>query len=261
MNEVFQKAGKRFSAKNRKDGLVSARSFDDNLSEARNIVRESGMFKSLCESIQEYELTCIRCLALGSFHEDVPARFQLALLLELCEQIKQGRCSLYDPVFSNKDVEYINSLPNWSVDEVSPFSGEETDKVLFFLPHAPLDLTETVISAESPRIWLANNLVQHTDRYTKIELYRKYPKISKLVHYIGRTTVIDEMDSGGFQPFSSKKRKSGRNKYKEPVIDYTTIYSYFADCLIVNDFEGGSLLQNQPWLNSFSDLTLHFISI
>lgn len=246
---------------------LKLRSFDELLEDARKLIRESEFLESLCKSLEGQHVDRVRCLALGSFHQDSPARFQLALLLELLSSLNVTRCSLYDPAFDEEDLAYIKGQDYWSVDAESPFAGDKPDSILFFLPHAPLDLTEKIISKESPRIWLANHLVQHTDRYTKTQLHDKYPLISKLVNYIdlktlSKTKTGNEIDEEGFQQFtSSRKRnaKARKNKFKQPSIDYKSVDSYFTDCSIINDFRNGSLLTNKPWLNSFSDLTLHMI--
>lgn len=246
---------------------LKLRSFDELLEDARNVIRESEFLESLCKSLEGQHVDRVRCLALGSFHQDSPARFQLALLLELLSSLNVTRCSLYDPAFDEEDLAYIKGQDHWSVDAESPFAVDKPDSILFFLPHAPLDLTEKIISKESPRIWLANHLVQHTDRYTKTQLHDKYPLISKLVNYIdlktlNKTKTGNEIDEEGFQQFtSSRKRnaKARKNKFKQPSIDYKSVDSYFTDCSIINDFRNGSLLTNKPWLNSFSDLTLHMI--
>ncbi|CDO92139.1 unnamed protein product [Kluyveromyces dobzhanskii CBS 2104] len=250
---------------------VKVRSFDEQLDEARKTIGESELLQSLRNSLDSFHITHMRCLALGSFTQDSPARFQLALLLELLDTLKVSKCSLYDPAFDDEDLAYINDMERqsscvWSVDERSPFLDVHSEHILFFLPHAPLSLTEKVISEESPQIWLANHLIQHTDRFTKLQLYTKYPLVSKLVHHINSATVNKvslgaKADDDGFQPFtSSRKRKSQRrNKFKEPAIEYDTVESYFKSCKITNDFEDGTTLTGRIWLNSFSDLALHLI--
>lgn len=259
----FQKSGKSKSNSN----SIKVRSFDEQIDEARNAIRGSELLQSLHQSLTPFQVTHVRCLALGNFHQDFPARFQLALLLELLDLLKVSRCSFYDPVFDDEDLAYINGNGSWSVDESSPFLDVNPSQIMFFLPHAPLDLTEKVIAEESPKVWLANHLLQHTDRLTKVQLYDKYPLLCKLVNYINSNTATKirsatDTDEDGFQTFtSSRKRKSkARNKFKETVIEYDVIESYFNDCKIINDFENGSLLANKIWLNSFSDLALHVIA-
>ena len=242
--------------------------FKQALQRCRTEVQESRMFADLTTHLEPHKerLTRIRCLALGKFHEEAPARWQLALLLELVDYLgHEVQCSLYDPAFTAEELSYVEQLgERWSVDEQSPWSTESSDKLLFFLPHAPLSLTESVVEAEQPRLWLANQLVQHTDRYTKAQLFEKYPLISKLVSYLDSGSKVGTASTDGFSAFVPKRsRRQRRNKavYREPDIDYGSVKSYFTGCTVLTDFSGGELLRDKPWLNAFSDLALHRIEL
>lgn len=253
--------------------------FKDGLVTCRDIVHRSSMFKELCDSLEPYRNTIIRvrCLAIGSFHEDLAARYQIALLQELIDFILGGEqeemsVSIYDPVFTKDDLDYIHEMgPSWSVDEKAPdwAQGITHNQTLFFLPHAPLDLTEQVLRTEQPNLWLANNVVTHTDRYTKLQLHEKYPVISKLLHSLETEEKTLKTDQPLSKPTESndefttfvsrRKKRANKNKFKEPIIDYDSVTSHFKRCKIITTFREGSFLKNQPWLNSFSDLTLHLI--
>ncbi|CCE61877.1 hypothetical protein TPHA_0B02050 [Tetrapisispora phaffii CBS 4417] len=267
----FKKVGKKI--KNRLD------TFNGDLIKFRQIIRESEFFTELVDILcEKYKgIDRIRCLALGSFHEEIPARYQFALLLEIIEKIehengKQLKVSIYDPVFTNDDIEYIgkNGI-NWTIDENPPQWSNFTDSTIYYLPHAPLDLTENVIKNEHPKIWLANNLIEHSDRYTKAQLYDKYPVIAKLVYILtsnssvsGNSGVIQDkkIQEDGFTRFESSKKKRGRKKklaVSQCSFDYSLIESYFNNCRFESKFNDGLLLNNKPWINSFSDLTLHII--
>lgn len=237
------------------DGAV--RSFEDRLEGCRSVVRGSAMFRELSEKLVPFagEIDGIRCLALGSFHEDVPARYQLALLLELEELIGGVSVSLYDPAFTADDIGYLQKR-GYIVSENEGFRPG----ILHFLPHAPLDLTEQVLRTEQPRLLLANNIVQHTDRYTKARLHEKYPTVSKLLHVLVASAPDSAQANDQFTTFVSKKKRRNKKVFKEPVIDYDSVKSYFTNCSIVTDFQGGALLRDQPWNNSFSDLAFHHIT-
>lgn len=237
------------------DGAV--RTFEDRLEGCRAVVRESAMFRELKETLVPFagEIDGIRCLALGSFHEDLPARYQLALLLELEELLGGVSVSLYDPAFTEDDIGYLKKR-GYTIEE----SGGFRDGMLHFLPHAPLDLTEQVLIAEQPRLLLANNIVQHTDRYTKARLHEKYPTVSKLLHVLERAASTHTNAVDQFTTFVSKKKRRNKKVFKEPVIDYDSVKSYFSHCSIITDFQRGALLRDQPWNNSFSDLTFHHIT-
>lgn len=245
--------------------------FQKRLDECRDVVRNSSMFGELRQVLVEYADTIdkIRCLALGSFHEDLPARYQLALLLEIenvvkCDNVKKVAVSLFDPAFTIEDMNFIQKRgSSWTVEESlnEDFKCADTKQVLYFLPHAPLDLTELVLIREKPSLFLANNIVAHTDRYTKARLHEKYPVLGKLLHVLdAKKQVSVTEDDDQFKTFISKKKKR-KNKYvfREPVIDYDSVESYFDRCSMITTFQGGSLLKEKPWINSFSDLTFHLI--
>ncbi|CCD27160.1 Ber1p NDAI_0J02680 [Naumovozyma dairenensis CBS 421] len=263
--------------------------FDEVLNSYRQIINASSMFEDLINSLNPYKtkIKLIRCLAIGSFHQDLPARYQLALLLEIIQYLSSHSTdnnnneqqsitvSIYDPIFDKDDLDYISTKQqkeNWKLEESMPFVSSN-DLTLFFLPHAPLNLTETILNIERPKLCLANNIITHTDRYTKLQLFEKYPFISKLVHSLESTTqpIIPkdiETENDQFETFISKKNKrrnrNNNNKhiiYKEPTIDYDSIDTYFKNCSILTDFNNGKLLKDikNTWINSFSDLTLHLI--
>ncbi|AGO12436.1 AaceriAER084Wp [[Ashbya] aceris (nom. inval.)] len=242
--------------------------FQQSLQRCRGGVQDSDMLADLKRQLEPHRegLTRIRCLALGKFHDEAPARWQLALLLELVDYLGPGvQCSVYDPAFTAEELAFVEQLgEQWSVDEQSPWSTELSDQVLFFLPHAPLSLSESVVEAEQPRLWLANQLVQHTDRYTKAQLFEKYPLISKLVSYLDSGSKAGTASNDGFSTFVPKRsRRQRRNKavFTEPNIDYGSVRSYFTGCAVLTDFCGGELLRDKPWLNAFSDLALHRIEL
>lgn len=250
--------------------------FQDRLDACRQTVKVSAMFRDLSDALTPYRDTIekVRCLAIGSFYEDFPARYQLALLLELIEFLAGEKkrsitVSIYDPVFTPSDLQFIKDRgPDWACEEIDsqPLEDSSRDQILFFLPHAPLDLTEKVLKTEKPSLWLANNVVAHTDRYTKLQLHEKYPVISKLLNVLksppkGGSCPLKKPEDEEFKTFTSKKKKR-RNKriFVEPEIDYRSVESHFETCNILTNFEDGYLLKNLPWVNSFSDLTLHYIN-
>lgn len=256
--------------------------FSSKLNECRYIIKDSLMFQDLKTQLHSISgsIKAIRCLAIGSFTEDFPARYQLALLLEIIDYfectsgISSLLVSIYDPLFTSQDEDFIKKNGSfWSIDETLPPEHFESDSTLFFLPHAPLDLTESVIVKERPKYFLANNIIQHTDRYTALQLNRKYPILSKLINVLdssqngtGKANNINGenlyKDDGFTTKVSKKKNRRNRNNnyiFEEPCIDYSLIDSYFHDCKILTNFNNGQHLKDKPWINSFSDLTFHII--
>ncbi|KAG0672369.1 hypothetical protein C6P45_003053 [Maudiozyma exigua] len=254
--------------------LKKIRPFEEVLQSYRDVVHESEMFINLQKELTEYkkDIENIRCLAIGSFSDDFPARYQLALLLELIqvltEEDKTIRVSIYDPIFNETDFKYIKTAyPTWVTTETVDKEIFNPKSTLYFLPHAPLDLTEFILRTEEPKLYLANNIVQHTDRYTKSQLNEKYPLLSKLLNVLEaqkqKEPKKDPVSSAsdGFTAFVSKRNRKQKSKYKfvEKRIDYESIPSNFSKCTIKTTFSDGKLLKDKPWVNSFSDLTMHVI--
>ncbi|EJS42624.1 YLR412W [Saccharomyces arboricola H-6] len=263
----FKKIGKK---------SVPAKPFEDTVQANRAVLKKSEFLSDLFRSLQPHinEIKKIRCVAIGNFGGDFPATYQFALLLEIIDRIENENSkdiviSIYDPVFTNFEIQYLESLGNrWVIEEnLSENNTSDYESVLYFLPHAPLDLTENILLSEYPHFWLANNVVTHTDRYTKAKLCEKYPHLGKLVHYLQPdiTAEVKKKDStDDFTAFVPKRKRKNRNnssklKVKLSDIDYGSIATKFTSCRILTDFDDGKHLKEKPWVNSFSDLTLHAI--
>lgn len=249
-------------------------SFSVQLQSARDAIKHSVMFEELKTKLKPFcsEIDRIRCLALGSFSDNLSSRYQLALILELICYLKVDKtilCSLYDPAFNLYDKQFIEALgKDWSIDIEFPWELKANYHTFFYLPHAPLSLSEVVIKDEQPRMYLANHVIKHTNRYTKVELFKKYPHMSKLLSDLSGQVdsspngLCDFYKDGGFVKFASRKSRRRRNNevlYQEAKIDYSEIGSYFNSCKILTDFNSGKYLTSGPWINSFSDLALHLI--
>lgn len=224
---------------------------EENLEIKKNTLKESKLFETIIDALKAHKFTKIRCVALGSPSQEEPALFQLALLLLIIEKygVQCDQVSLYDPVFTVLDNEFLKSLKFEVKEEYIP-NGD--DSILFFLPHAPLSLTNQVISEQNPKLLLANNIQTHTTRLTKTELFEKYPVISKLVSLL----IPEETLKDDFEPVVKKKNRRQRSKFTEPKIDHSKVETYFEkiDLLSFKKFEEGE------WLNSFTDIAFHVIS-
>ena len=73
------------------------------------IIRTSKLFQDISLSLENIEISTIRCLALGSPSESKNARFQLALLIEL-QQLLDAEVSLYDQFLTKKIMRYSKTL-------------------------------------------------------------------------------------------------------------------------------------------------------
>ncbi|ODQ82931.1 hypothetical protein BABINDRAFT_57034 [Babjeviella inositovora NRRL Y-12698] len=200
----------------------------------------------------------IRCLALGSPSQDAPALYQLAFLRQVADHLQTTEVSLHDPAFNDTDIAFITGL-GYSVSEEDPY--KEVPHTFYFLPHAPLGLTETILSEYKPEMFMANDIKIHGERKTKVEMYEKYPTIALAANSVAKacpkveagvpvkSTPVDD----GFETVKKKPRKrTNKNLYVEPKIEYDYTQCFFKTCSMTrySEIEG-------PWGNSFSDLALH----
>lgn len=217
------------------------------LDKFKQIIERSDFFSEITSIIPKSEkFLILRCLALGSPQESTPALYQLALVILLSNLLNIPQVSLYDPVFNNYDLKLFDSL-NFTVSESFTSSLKST---FYFLPHAPLSLTNMIFTTNKPKYFLANHLQNHTDRYTKLQLFQKYPLIASLINL-----VHSKHTSNGFQEVKTRRNK--KNTYKEPEIDYDYSNYYFKGLKIVSLTKNNG--KNDPWGSSFSDLAYHEI--
>ncbi|CCE85728.1 Piso0_005350 [Millerozyma farinosa CBS 7064] len=216
-------------------------------------MRQSELVKETLDLLHGRDITKIRCLALGSPFHTINALYQLAYLAVLAEGlgIEASDVSLFDPVFDEHDRDLLSGMKY----EVSERYDETDSRTLYFLPHAPLDLTNHVLAEFQPHWLLGNDVAAHTDRLTKKELHEKYPLISLLNNLVA-TSEMAVRDSGFVSVSGRKKNRKRQNKlvYEEPKIEYDYENMYFNSATIVRlkNIEG-------CWGNSFTDLALHHV--
>lgn len=100
----------------------------------------------------------LRCLALGSPTENQGPRFQLALLLILVDILEINEVSAWDPLFTAKDFDLLQTI--FGITVVERY-GASTG-TLWYLPHAPLSL----IAELQPNFefYIGNNLASFQPR-------------------------------------------------------------------------------------------------
>lgn len=178
------------------------------LARCRDEVRNSALLAEVLERADK--VPRIRCLALGLPVESKQARYQLALMVEVA-RARGSEGLVWDPVFGDADRRMIEGV-GFTVEE----EYETGEDVLWFLPHAGLDLTEWVLKKYRPTKLLANDLESHTSRLTKLALLNKYPLLAHL-----QKCLAQEPTDDGFTPV-----RRGRKAFKEPVLEYN-LDTYF----------------------------------
>ncbi|RLV90821.1 SRR1-like protein BER1 [Spathaspora sp. JA1] len=214
---------------------------------------ESPLFKSITDSIASFakDITVIRCLALGSPTDSNYARYQLALLLQLAKHLSSPLISLYDPIFTPGDKTLFESF-NLKIEREFTADSKTT---LYFLPHAPIDLTESIFTKHEPHYVLGNDIVSHTDRQTETKLKEKYPMLATMVHVTKKPKVDDGGVDDGFQVVSK------RTRYAWKRVQYDLESVYFNSVKVVK-FKSK---KNDPWVivesHLFKSITKSIASI
>ncbi|XBW37055.1 hypothetical protein QEN19_002633 [Hanseniaspora menglaensis] len=243
-------------------------------------VANSNIFKDVFEQIKlnKFDFLKVRCLALGSFFEEIQPLYQLCFLFELVLLITEENktsitISLYDPVFTNDDIDFIkNELNDKSKNikcvfeteedwEKSIIESREDISTLYYIPHGDLHLLEYLFPIIKPKYYLGNYILDQLLRVNDFDSSMKYLVNIKRSCYktskLNKNESID--DSDDFKPVL-KNKKSRQNKMKvakEPHKTVETIELYFKDITAVTDSHKN--IEQGPWLSAFSSLALHKI--
>lgn len=180
-------------SRNKKKFVVKEKTADDYLSDLeskKHQVKSSKFMENLIDSFNEFQLssinvTSIRCLALGQPSESagstMPAMYQLALLQLLQDyfEIESKKISFWDPLFNEID----NSILEKSGYTISKGLPTETElnSCLFYMPHAPLFLTNDILqlTTNSDNCFIIGNLLTSYDtRVPSQDLKEKYPYLN-----------------------------------------------------------------------------------
>lgn len=239
---------------------------------AEEDVGKSELFLVVLLELGHLDLSHIICLALGSPELSSAARYQLALVKNIVDklEISPSKVFLYDPVFTDTDKRVISSLgyrlesleqavklcEEGSTKETKEETKEETKqsetkandtptRILYFLPHASLELTEEVLSQYHAHYLLANDAIAHTDRLTTRKLYDNYRVLSYLVLLTDQPSVDTQFQT------VKKKRRQKTKVFVEPKLDFS------ADKMHFNSTTIKRLPTEGPWDNAFTDLAFH----
>lgn len=175
----------------------------------RETLRKSPLLESIFLSLKNRPFTAIRCLALGSPSDSPASVYQLAYLLEIAGhfEIPKDAVSLYDPVFAAADNALFDHYGLLVEETHTP-----RENTLYFLPHAPLDLTESLILEREPLLVLANDMVAHTERMSKKKLHDQYRHLSLLVHLVEEKEAREKEEKKKEAREKEEQKKDTREK-------------------------------------------------
>ncbi|OSD02870.1 hypothetical protein PYCCODRAFT_1366940 [Trametes coccinea BRFM310] len=134
----------------------------------------------------------VLCLGLGSPASSRDARAQLAFLLAACDDlsIDRTRVSVYDPVFTDEDLQLLAQYRLTHLPENRRASyGLETPTIVF-MPHCDLQLYENLLHANwsqssLPNVLLiANRLSEYAENIPSRTLASEHPCVARLAPYL-----------------------------------------------------------------------------
>lgn len=240
----------------------------DRINVAGDDIGKSELLLVILLEIKDLNVSHIICLALGSPELSSAARYQLALVKNLVEELKlrPSKVFFHDPVFTDIDKRLITSLgyhleslelavklceeePSTTKEETERTETKVKDqtrpRILYFLPHASLELTEEILSRYHAHYLLANDALAHTDRLTTRKLYDNYRTLSYLVLLTDQPSVATQFQT------VKKKRRQKPSVFVEPKLDFSADMMYFNSTTIKR------LPTEGPWDNAFTDLAIH----
>ncbi|GEQ67536.1 hypothetical protein JCM33374_g1201 [Metschnikowia sp. JCM 33374] len=259
-----------------KDSL-RLRTLQEKLEKHEQSIASSGLFTHTISALKPLQFTKIRCLALGSPTSEFQALYQLAYLklIALEFNIDAEQVSLYDPAFSNDDTYFLSTELHYVIESPENFCPDlkSTSQMLYYMPHSPRSLTETILTEFKPRWFLANDFSVTMGTLTKAKFLSELPNLANLVHLYEKQKGEKNMknthdnqkgkpdedsnNNDGFAPVVSRRRRNRPKNivYVEPELVYDSQNTYFCG-LEIERIQGDA---NAPWKDSFSDLALNVI--
>ncbi|QPG76601.1 hypothetical protein FOA43_003993 [Brettanomyces nanus] len=223
-----------------------------------SIVAKDPFFKLIAHTVVENstKLTHIRCLALGNLATDSSAFFQLCLLKYLQDYlIGDIDVSVYDPVFDDLDVQFLQDYLHYKVEKEYSLDNHLVDQVLFFMPHALYSTIEDIVREVKPLNLLTNNVVKYSYNHSDAENLRKIPNCATIAHLVttdqGFKASVGDSD-GGFKVVTRRKpgKRMSSKAFIPPTLDYHLESRYFSS-VYSKVFSDPS---SNIWNNAFSDL-------
>ncbi|NWR55564.1 SRR1L protein, partial [Bucorvus abyssinicus] len=149
----------------------------------------AGAVRAALGGSAEPPVRCV-CYGLGQFSGCPGARYQLAFLLLLLEElgVPQGRCSLFDPAFSAQEVAALGQLGLQVLPENEEGKhGIEGSATLFYMVHCGKALYNNLLwrnwsaGALSKMVIIGNSFRGTWERLLPRILQRDYPYIAKVL--------------------------------------------------------------------------------
>jgi len=159
------------------------------------------------EAIESNQLIDIICYGLGSFLSCNMAASQLMFLLALKDFLNVNNVSVYDPVFSKSEIEYLEKvgLNVLSINE----EGKRTivNKTLFFMPHCDLPLYNNLLWANwnivnLSKLLIIGNTLSDYDLYPISNLKKLASYVHFVIQFVTEVKILDNLEYSGMNDMS-----------------------------------------------------------
>lgn len=253
--------------RNNKVKLSDEEIINDKLNNKYNVsIKKSKFFENLTSNLLHIkDIKHIRCLALGSFIEEIQPLYQLSLLIEIVNILEELNAdkddykisiSLYDPVFTTKDIDYIkNNLNNkkeninWIYEDEKKWEDvKHYQDTLYYIPHGDLHLLNYLFPLMKPKYYLGNYIFDQLTRVKSQDKDMAYLNSIKLKHC--NNNIENDSDD-----FEHTKKRNNKHKHIEVVPQAEPLELYFEQIKVYTNFHES--IEQGPWLSSFSSLALH----
>ncbi|ODV58393.1 Ber1p ASCRUDRAFT_10221 [Ascoidea rubescens DSM 1968] len=234
--------------KNNQENVIN---LSEKLDEKVKYLKTSNFIKEVMESFDSFKILkidFIRCLALGSVSINCDViLYQLGLLILIKERfnIKSENISLYDPVFTELDENFLTNKLGFKIHVEDPFiksdnGNRDENKIIemkgiYYLPHCPINVIEEMIIKSEPKLVIGNSFIVHSEKMISRKLYfEKYPKFCQICNLVeknllnkekkpkenfntGNNKEDDRKEDDGFTVVENRKKaikKKNRNRNK-----------------------------------------------
>ena len=239
----------------------------------------------------------VRCIGLGSPTSSAAAVYQLALLQLIVDTGDDTVVSLWDPAFSREDIELFTQL-GYVVEEKLSYTkvvagaktnteaeveaetdakaeveaevevevcanvgaGADSNTTLYYMPHLPIDVLETIIATEHPTRMLTNDLSVYTFKYTDAKYFELYPNCARIAHLTSSTkaTTISSPDDGFVVVKKSRPRSRSRKAYVPPAVEYDMDSAFFLTAIASRITSGQNT--HSEWDAAFTDTSYYTLT-
>ncbi len=136
----------------------------------------------------------------------------------------------------------------------------DSSTTLYYMPHLPIDVLETIIATEHPTRMLTNDLSVYTFKYTDARYFELYPNCARIAHLTSSTkaTTISSPDDGFVVVKKSRPRSCSRKAYVPPVVDYDMDSAFFLTAIATRITSGQNT--HSEWDAAFTDTSYYTLT-